>query len=278
MYEGPLGTLPAPYSGMTGLWCGLSVNTVGAFTADAWTDRGSTWAVVIHASGLVQISRQSTGAPQVWTLGTADLGTVAIPAGTPVLGYSFLREGQGWPGTAGLLVWSSGQTLTVRARRGTDPHDGTCPLVLRPGPSAALPTDPAVGLIAGMITAPPSATNQTPDPLSIWQAAGPGEAGGGKPQLVTVNGSLTLTFPDDSAGSRAQVRRVVFLTTRGIAANLSAHLTAPSGWAVTTEARPGRTALVTLTPPSLAALSVTLTCAGLPIASPRAHLEATPDV
>jgi hypothetical protein len=279
VYEGPLGTLPAPYSGVTATWCGLSVSAVGAFTADAWTDRGSTWAVVIHASGLVQISRQgATGSPQIWTLSSSDLGTVTLPSGTPILGYGFLREGQGWPGTAGLLLWSGGQTLTARARRGPDPRDGTCPIVLRPGPSTALPTDPAISLIPGMISVPPSTTNQTPDPLPIWQAAAPGEAGGNRTQLVSVTGSLTLTFPDDSAGARAQIRRVVFLTSRGIAANIAAHLTPPSGWAVSTEPRPGRTALVILSPPILSALSVTLACTSLPIGSPRAHLETIPDV
>ena len=283
VYEGPLGTLPAPYSGVTGIWCGLSVTATGAFTADAWTDKTSFWAVALHASGLLQISRQQgTGPAQVWSLSAADLGALVLPSGTPILSYAFLREGGGWPSTAGLLVWSDGQTRTVRARRGSDPRDGTCPLVIRPGPTTLLPVDPAITLVSGLIPVAPSAASVNPplapDPLPIWQAPAPGEPGGGRAQLVGVTGTLTLTFPDDNAGSRAGVRRIVFLTSKGVSLNLAAFLAVPSGWTISTEPRPGRTALVILTPPALAPLTVSLTCTALPVGSPRAHLEATADV
>ena len=282
VYEGPLGILPAPYSGVTGVWCGLSVTAAGAFSADAWMDREARWAVVLHASGLLQISRQQgTTAAQVWTLSAADLGALSLPVGTPILSYSFLQEGRGWPGTAGLLVWSSGVTLTARARRGPDPRDGTCPLVFRPGPQALVLPDASISLLAGFIPAAPVAASVTPerpgDPLPAWQAPAPGEPEGRKPQLVSVTGTLQLTFPDGGAGVRARLRRLLFLTTRSAAAALGAHLTVPPGWTVITESRPGRTALVVLTPPGLIPLTVSLTCTALPFAAPRAHLEATPD-
>lgn len=290
VYEGPLGTLPAPCSGVSATWAGLEVQADGHFTADAWVDGSMLWACLVDAAGQVQVARQSLTPPlgqppQVrrWSYPTP----TGVPSGTPVLTYSFLREGQtgpsgapAWPTRAGLLAWVAVDgTLTrvsVRTRRSGDPA-GSAPVTFEVWPDLPPGVDPRVPLPLhpGTLTPPTAATlgSNPAAPLARWQAPAPGEPGGTKPQLSSVTGDLTLTWADPTGTGRARLASVTFLTSAG---NLAARLTAPPGWTVDTDPA-GPFVRVTLTPASLAPLTLTLTCAALPIGHPRATLEATPD-
>lgn len=294
VYEGPLGTLPAPCSGVSATWAGLEVQASGHFTADAWVDAGSLWACLVDAGGQVQVARQTLNPPpgetaQVrrWTYPA----TAGLPGGTPVLTYSFLREGQAapdgaprWPTRAGLLAWITADgTLTrvsVRTRRGGDSGPGGQPVTFEVWPDLpATPDRREVTLTRPGTLAPPDAATLGGEPTPLlprWRAPAPGEPGGTRPALTSVTGPLTLTWADPTGTGRARIAALTFLTSKAAAQTLGDRLTRPGGW--TFETRPaGPFVRVTLTPPAPAPLSVTVLCQSLPVGHPRATLEATPD-
>lgn len=304
VYEGPLGVLPAPCSGLSATWAGLEVQAGGHFTADAWVDGSMLWACLVDAAGQVHVARQALTPPpgqppqiQRWTY-PAPAG---LPGGTPVLSYSFLREGQtvpgprdgqeipAWPTRAGLLAWVDAEgTLTrvsVRTRHAGDPLGITPaspkakPIAFERWPELDVGADPRVAfpLHPGTLAAPTVATldGAAAAPLRQWQAPAPGEPGGAKPQLPQVTGSFALGWADPTGTGRARLASVTLLTTAAAAKTLSAHLAAPPGWTVHTDAA-GPFVRVTLTPAALAPLTLTFTCTGLPIGQPRATLEAAP--
>lgn len=293
VYEGPLGTLPAPCSGVNATWAGLEVSAGGHFTADAWVDGATLWACLVDASGQVQVARQTLSPPpdetaqmRRWTYPAAGL-----PAGTPVLTYSFLREGQAtpdgaprWPTRAGLLAWVAADgaltRVSVRTRRGGDATPGGQPVTFEVWPDLpASPDHRAVTLTRPGTLAPPDAATLGGEPAPLlprWQAPAPGEPGGTRPALAGVTGALTLTWADPTGTGRARIAALTFLTSRAAARTLPDRLTRPGGW--TFDTRPaGPYVRVTLTPPTPAPLSVTVLCQSLPVGHPRATLEATPD-
>lgn len=286
VYEGPLGTLPAPCSGLSAAWAGLEVQAGGHFTADAWEDASHRWACQVTADA-VHVARTPLrppdGQPPVtrhWTFPAP----AELPEGTPVLSYAFLREGQGWPTRAGLLAWVDAEgTLTrvsVRARRAGDATPGTQPVTFEVWPALPARPDPRDVTLthAGTLTPPDAATlGGAPTPLlSRWHLPAPGEPGGERPHLPTVTGALALTWADPTGTGRARLARVTLLTTRAAADDLGAQLALPPGWAVRADPA-GAYVRLTLTPAAPAPLTLTLAASALPAGHPRATLEATPD-
>lgn len=303
IYEGPLGTLPAPYSGLSREWCGLTITATGAFTADAWTEGREVWACVAHASGLVQLSRRRGERWRVWSGSAADLGPEVAAALTearllwgeepqtppqfiPVPGYDFLHEGQGWPRPGGgTLVWQGGTVdgvyreaaallVTVRSRRRGDPRPpGALPVTARPVP---VPVPPRR---LRLVTATPPESCTPAEHLTAWRRDPPGT---GTPALRVVSGLFRLTFPALGATPMtAGITALTFLTTKEAARELARRLTVPPDWRVEAQANPGPHALVVLRrdiaphlrgPP--AGVTVELRGDRLPIAHPRAHLHA----
>lgn len=225
LYEGPLGTLPAPASGLRGVWCGLEVVASSHFTADAWLEGAELLAVIAYADGRVQLSRQGTepgpagpvpqGPVRTWRGRLGDV-TDQLPTGTPVCTYAFMQPG--WPFGAGSLAWADGELGLLqpyRARR-----QGSAPRLLPElgeGGSGVSYSKPLVRHALPRTRYAPPEAGLPPELLSRLAQPAPHEPGGGRRPTLVRLGPVTLGFPDtlERPGEvgRSEVDGVQFVTT-----------------------------------------------------------------
>lgn len=89
VYTGDYGTLPTPYSGLTGAWCGISFSASGRYAATALTSGASLYGLLLTEDGTLSVSLDGVPA---WSGPLSLLHGDAAPSDAP----TFIENGPQW--------------------------------------------------------------------------------------------------------------------------------------------------------------------------------------